>query len=145
MTFSHRFVLPLSCVLLFAGCGDETPSNAPESASQEDSGSIEDKVASIVKLRDQIRDGFTSGDVDAAHGPLHDVGDKLDQLSKLITKSDLFDEDKQEIEGQINTLFAAFGEIDKTLHGQEGSTWEEEANTIDEAMKKLAQSCETSE
>ena len=145
MTFRHLFALPLSCVLLFAGCGDDTPSNAPESASQADSGSIEDKVALIVKLRDQIRDGFTSGDVDAAHGPLHDVGDKLDELSKLIAQSDLSDEDKKTIEGHINTLFAAFGEIDKTLHGQEGSTWEEEASTIEEAMEKLVQSCETSQ
>ncbi len=98
---------------------------------------MEETVAEIVDLRNKIRDGFASGDVDAAHGPLHEVGDKLESLSKLAEKSSFREEDKQVIEEHINILFAAFGEVDKTLHGQDGSTYDEEADTIDAAMDKL--------
>lgn len=143
MTFRYHFVLPLCCVLALAGCRNENSPDAPPSTEQPESVGIDDQVSLIVKLRDEIRDGFTSGDVDAAHGPLHDVGDKLDELSNFAAGTERSQEEKQAIEGHIKTLFDAFGNIDKTLHGQEGSTWEEEADTINEAMEKLVQACKT--
>lgn len=130
----------LSCILTLAGCSDESSERATA-----DCGSLDDKVAKIVELRNKIRDGFASDDVDSAHGPLHAVGDMLEELSQLTTNSDLPSIDKQAIEGHINTLFAAFGEVDKTLHGQEGSTYNEEASTIDEAMENLVRICQSSQ
>ena len=128
-------------VLLSSGCSNESTTPAPESDTVE----IADVVTEIVDLRDQIRDGFANGDVDAAHGPLHDVGDRLETLSAVAGQSGLSAEDKDAVEDCVNTLFAAFGEVDKTLHGQEGSTYEEEAATIDETLEKLDSLCKTHE
>ena len=127
--------------LLSSGCSNQSTTPAPESDTVE----IADVVTEIVDLRDQIRDGFANGDVDAAHGPLHDVGDRLETLSAVAGQSGLSAEDKDAVEDCVNTLFAAFGEVDKTLHGQEGSTYEEEAATIDEALEKLDSLCKTHE
>ncbi len=130
-------------VLVLTGCSSETvtppkpASGKPANAQKPDGESLKQAVAEIVKLRDQIRDGFADGDVDAAHGPLHEVGTKLEELSKLTAESELSDADQETVKDCVDKLFTAFGEVDKTLHGQEGSTYEEEAATIDKAMETL--------
>lgn len=124
-------------LLTLVGCSEQSPDNAAPA----DVGNVKDKVAEIVELRNRIRDGFASGDVDAAHEPLHDVGNRLKELSQLTADGDLPAADKEAIEGHINTLFAAFGEVDKTLHGQEGATYDEKSTTIDDTIEKLVQIC----
>ena len=133
-------VTSLFCILVLAGCSGGPSEHAPA-----ESGSLEDKVAEIVELRNKIRNGFASDDVEAAHGPLHAVGDTLEELSQLAADSGLPSASKETIEGHINTLFASFGEVDKTLHGQEGATYDEESGTIDETMEKLVQICNASQ
>jgi hypothetical protein len=131
----------LSLLLTIVGCTADTPANPPNSTQQTDSDSIEETVTEIAELRDRIRDGFAAGNVDEAHGPLHDVGSCLEELSDLIANSELSGDDKQALEEHINTLFDSFGEVDKTLHGQDGSTYEEESATIDDAIENLVRSC----
>ena len=41
----------------------------------------------------------------------------------------------------MTTLMDAFGRVDKTMHGQEGSTYAEESTTIDTALTALMTAC----
>ena len=95
-------------------------------------------VQELVSLRNVIRDGFAADDVDAAHGPLHDVGSVLEKLPELAKKQGLGEDDLNSVNAATEALFDAFGAVDKTLHGGDGSTYEEEADKIDANVKIIA-------
>ncbi|MEZ6127462.1 MAG: hypothetical protein R3C59_02110 [Planctomycetaceae bacterium] len=122
-------VAALSVLAFASGCGSPA---APDNAS------FVNAVKQIIRQRDTIRDGFASGDIDAAHGPLHEVGHTLLSLVELAGKEDLSDSDQQSIKTSVDTLMDAFGAVDATLHGGEGSTYAEESATIDAALKVIA-------
>lgn len=127
-------VLPLSVLLsvsLISGC-----SQSPEPASPQKTFSA--AVSDAISLRNTIRDGFAAGDVDAAHGPLHEIGYELEKIPELATTADLSSEQLEQVKSAVEQLMDAFGEVDKTLHGGEGSTYEEEAQKIDSGIKTLA-------
>lgn len=88
-----------------------------------------------------MRDGFDAGDVDAAHDPLHEVGFRLEDLIELADQSGLTQQESEAVKADVEILFESFASIDKTLHGQEGATYEDEATTIDDAMKRLQKVC----
>ena len=95
---------------------------------------------SVVKLDDMnqvIKSSMESGDLDKAHGPLHDVGHVLESLSKAAQTEKFSEADMATINAAKDDLFDAFGEIDKTFHGKEGATYDEVANKIGVAMNKL--------
>lgn len=135
---------------LTTGCGESQPvdtisdptSGAQEPALDGDTESLEAAIAKVTSLRDAIRDGFSNDDPDAAHGPLHEVGDVLLLIPEIAKTQPVSAETQTAIEREVNLLMDAFGEVDKTLHGQEGSTYEEESATIDTALTALKQACE---
>lgn len=112
------------------GCSD----SATEPAASQPS--LSAAVTEALELRNTIRDGFANGDVDAAHGPLHEIGHCLLTIPPA-AEEELSAEDAAVVSETIETLMDAFGEVDKTLHGGEGSTYEEEAKTIDAAFTTL--------
>jgi len=93
--------------------------------------------AELSALRDTVRDAFAAEDVDTAHGPLHDVGHLLEDITGLVEKEQLSDADKESAKKQIETLFDSFGAVDRTLHGQEGSSYKEVSDKIDAAITEL--------
>ena len=132
----------LLILLTVAGCSQEpadpqqpaetnTDSDAPE-------GTFVSAVTEVISLRNTIRDGFAAGDIDAAHDPLHEVGFRLEDIPELAKKAQLDSAQQGEVDTAVEKLLDAFGNVDKTLHGGEGSTYEEEAEAIDAAVLELA-------
>lgn len=134
--------LVTTTALILSGCTEPVVDEPIDStsAAQTDLGprTLGDAVTEIIELRNRIRSGFASGDPDAAHGPLHEVGDVLTEITKLAEESDLSETDRLTVQSSAENLLDAFGEVDKTFHGQEGSTYDEEAETIDSAILNLA-------
>ena len=134
----HPIILLAICL---CGCTSKDASDAASAKpveAQVPTKSFREAVADAIALRDTIRDGFAAGDVDAAHGPLHDIGHCLLAIPKA-AESELTGEESQKVSDAIDELMDAFGEVDKTLHGADGSTYEEEALTINNGFLTLAE------
>ena len=137
-------------VLAGSGC-EESTSTAPIASSGEhvhghddhEHGpeSLTDAMNELTSMRNTIRDAFAKDDQDGAHGPLHDVGHVLEAIPELAMKEKVTAENQAAIEKSVNDLMDAFGRVDKTMHGQEGSTYAEESATIDAALEALSQAC----
>ena len=147
----HTWSITLTLSLLVgSGCSDATKNEPVESSQnhghdheEHDHGpeSLKDALAEATSLRDTIRDSFAKNDQDAAHGPLHDVGAILEASPELAKKEKVSTENQAAIETAVNTLMDAFGNVDKTMHGQEGSTYAEESATIDTTLTALSAAC----
>ena len=147
----HTWSITLTLSLLVgSGCSDATKNEPVESSQnhghdheEHDHGpeSLKDALAEATSLRDTIRDSFAKNDQDAAHGPLHDVGAILEAIPELAKKEKVSTENQAVIETAVNTLMDAFGNVDKTMHGQEGSTYAEESATIDTTLTALSAAC----
>ena len=136
----------LSFVTLFAGCTDNVGQhdakaggaaaehNHDRSHAPTTSG---EGLAELTALRNTIRDAFAANDMDTAHDPLHEVGDVLLAIPELTKKENIDSEKQASIQKAVDTLMDAFGRVDKTMHGQEGSTYAEESATIDAAVLEL--------
>ena len=137
-------------VLVGSGCGD-SPKPVDVGSSDEhahnhddhDHGpeSLKDAITELTSMRDTIRDAFAKKDHDAAHNPLHEVGHVLEAIPELAKKEKVSAENQAAIEKAANSLMDAFGRVDKTMHGQEGSAYSEESATIDATLVTLSQAC----
>ncbi|MEX0689488.1 MAG: hypothetical protein WD072_12590, partial [Pirellulales bacterium] len=87
-------------------------------------GSFADALARIIELDSRIR-----ADPEAAHGDLHAIGHLLEELPGLAQTAGV-PLDAAAVKRSAGILFEAFSRIDDKLHGQEGSTYAEEAGTI---------------
>jgi hypothetical protein len=103
--------------------------------------SVRDAIEELTTLRNVIRDSFAKNDQDAAHEPLHEVGHVLEMIPELAKKENVSAENQAIVEKSVETLMTAFGAVDKTMHGQEGSTYTEEAGKIDAALTELSTAC----
>jgi hypothetical protein len=153
MRFARRaWLLSLSCSLfLAAGCSDDSNQKPIAKVPGHDHGhghdhehtyqSVKDAVEELIALRNTIRDGFAKNDPDAAHDPLHEVGHVLEAIPAQATKDKLAEDKIAVIKTSCETLMDAFGAVDKTMHGQEGSTYPEVSARIDAAVDELAKAC----
>ena len=94
-------------------------------------------VEELAELRDTVRDAFAEEDMDTAHGPLHDVGHILEEVSELAGK-ELTEEQQAAVKSSVDKLFDLFGSVDKMMHGQEGSEYSEVSDDIDAAIATLS-------
>jgi len=138
------------CLLVGSGCSETTKTDPVTSSQNKDHDheahdhgpeSLTDALAELTSMRNTIRDSFAKNDQDAAHGPLHEVGAILEAIPDLAKKEKVSAENQAAIETAVNTLMDAFGNVDKTMHGQEGSTYSEESATIDTTLTALSAAC----
>ena len=127
---------------VFVGCAEQSEP-APVMASHDHEHEHEHEhpetlggaLSELTELRDTVRDAFAKDDGDAAHGPLHDVGPLLEEVSELADHAHLSDEAKDTIESNVETLLDAFGAVDKSMHSDdEGSAYSEVSEKIDAAI-----------
>ena len=114
-------------LMIVSGCADSGDTSKEQTSASSNTASdrqpsLNEAVAKIIELRNLIRDGFAAEDVDAAHGPLHEVGDVLTSLEQISGDSELTDEQQATLSTATEDLLDAFGAVDKTLHGGDGST-----------------------
>lgn len=92
----------------------------------------------LTNLRDTVRDAFAKNDSEAAHGPLHDVGHLVDEVSELAGKAEISDEAKAAIDSSCEVLMDSFGAVDKKMHSEdEGSDYSEVSEKIDAALAAI--------
>ncbi|MFO0999370.1 MAG: hypothetical protein U0936_03460 [Planctomycetaceae bacterium] len=138
----------LSLMVLFAGCNDDVAqqdANAGGGHAEHDHAhghghaptTSAEGLTELTSLRNTIRDAFAANDMDKAHDPLHEVGDVLLAIPELAKTENVDSEKLASIQKAVDTLMDAFGRVDKTMHGQEGSTYAEESATIDAAVVEL--------
>lgn len=150
-SFRYSWSLALGLSLLAgSGCEESTNTNTAAPSGEHDHDhdehghgpeSLTDAMTELTSMRNTIRDAFAKNDQDAAHDPLHEVGHVLGAIPELAKKENVTAENQEVIEKSVNDLMDAFGRVDKTMHGQEGSTYAEESKTIDAAIEALSQAC----
>lgn len=135
---SAKIITTLLILVACIGCSNQTDvkTDTPKATGPQ---SFSEAAEQLVVMKNKIRDGFATGDLDSAHGPLHEVGHLLENLSTLAQQADLPAEQLEAVKQANETLFGAFDNIDKTFHGGEGSTYDEEAEAIQAAMKVIVE------
>ena len=103
--------------------------------------SLSEAVNEIESLRDTIRDGFAAGDADAAHDPLHHIGEVLIATENFIQTMD-DSEQKTAAAAAVESLLDDFTAVDQGLHGSEeskakGKKYDDVSKSIDEAIQTL--------
>jgi len=112
-----------------AGVDDHDHDHASPKPAAAAPGSFADALARIIELDGRIRAAAAGDDPEAAHGDLHAIGHLLEELPGLATTAGV-PLDAAAEKRSAGILFEAFSRIDDKLHGQEGSTYAEEAGTI---------------
>ena len=112
------FPRPALCVLAFGvtlttGCGETGEVKVPEAKVP----SLSDAIGGVKTMITNISDAMAENNVDKAHGPLHEIGHKLEALPKMIDASSLADEAKTAAKSAIDSLMSDFGKVDAKLHG----------------------------
>lgn len=139
-----------TALLVTVGCESSSETTVPQTADADhDHGhegedhhhaeTLPEAIKELTSMRDVIRDAFGKNDIETAHGPLHEVGHVLELIPGLAEKQGLSGEALAAVKASTEKLFEAFGEVDKTLHGAEGSTYTEESEKIDAALKALTE------
>ena len=98
---------------------------------------LEEGLLELTNLRDTVRDAFAADDVDKAHGPLHEVGHLLEDITGLFERQDLTPEQRDTAKQNVDILFDMFGKVDSTLHGQDGESYKAVSDEIDAAITAL--------
>ncbi len=130
--------------IVSVGC-EPAPKPAPkDAASASDHGHEhpETLAAAVTELESvcaTIKAAYAKDDSEAAHGPLHDVGHLLEQVPALIETSSLDAAGKEEAKKATESLFQAFGDVDKGMHGEEGKKYSEVSDAVDAALKTLSE------
>lgn len=132
------FLLPAVFVL---GCQETSPTPVVESHEHEEGHhhpeTLAEALTELTELRDTIRDAFAKDDADKAHDPLHEVGHILDAVKELAEKEKLPEERLAAVKSSVEELFTAYGDVDKLMHGGEGTAYKDVSGRIDAAIVTL--------
>lgn len=89
----------------------------------------------------KIKTAMEKGDTEAAHGPLHTVGDLLDlergDIVGLLKKSSLDDDAKGKVTAALTKVFDEFGKLDNQFHGGPKVEWADLDKNIAPAVEEL--------
>lgn len=155
----------VSCGLFLGGCGTGAPAPSNEQANEahdhhgehgdhdhghdhshdHDHGhahaapeSLSAAVSTLASLRDKIDAALSKADLETADGPVHEVGHILESLPALAEKAAVSAEQTETVKQAQAALFAAFGDLDKTIHGKSsGKSWDDVKETVNSAIADL--------
>lgn len=103
-------------------------------------------VGQLVEMHTTISTSFAEDKADDAHGPLHDIGHLLEDTESLVEKSDMDDETKKQLHEAIEEMFASYGAVDDKMHDEdEGKSYSEVAEQIEDAVRTLKQAAKPKE
>lgn len=96
-----------------------------------------DAIRQLTEMHGKMKTAFGKKDIDAAHGPLHDVGHVLELIPALAAKETQDETVLASIRKPVDELFDHYSKVDEKLHGESGVTYEEVSSQIDAALEKL--------
>lgn len=151
----HLACTVLASILAVSGCSDDSAGEPVAEAAHDDHDghdhgghghdhghrpeTFAEAVEAIAKIDDTIKTAFAADDKDAAHGPLHTIGEVLEGTKELAKNADLTDDQRKSVDGAVDSLFESFGAIDAVMHGEEGKSYDEVSAKIAESIKALAE------
>ncbi|MEP3481183.1 MAG: hypothetical protein ABJZ55_18230 [Fuerstiella sp.] len=137
----------LACfALCLAGCATEEESQLPVMADGHEghdhgdhahAETVGEAFHELTELYTTVKTAFAADDSDTAHGPMHEVGHVLQEVKELASKSELTAEAKATVDQQVEILMDAYGDVDNTMHGKDGSLYSEVSDKVDAAMAAL--------
>jgi phage shock protein A len=141
-SFLHLTGLTLACLFVVGGCSSGTVEKAVTHDGSHDSKdahpeTYEEAVEALASIDETIKTAFAANDEDTAHGPLHEIGHVLEDITELAQKADLTDEQRQSVKTEVDKLFEEYGSVDAIMHGKEGKTYDEASSQIAASLKIL--------
>lgn len=142
-----RFFALMLCfgaVFNFTGCGEPAAEDAVEAKA--DAGhdahaepSTPAEAIELIEINAQaIKSALASGNSEAAHGPLHNVGDAINSVSDMAISSESLDEEgKAAVANAVEDLFAGFGSLDEMFHGGAEASYADVEGKITDAINVL--------
>ena len=109
--------------------GDDDAHAAPKN--------LHEAVDMVAHLSEEIGEAFSKGDIDAGHGPLHEIGEILEAAGLMIGKGDLSDDQKNDAAEAVAALNDLYGQVDAKLHDEEGVDYKDVASEISAALEAL--------
>ena len=139
-------------MLAGAGCGEGTGKTAAPTATDdhdhdhghghEHADSYAGVLAELSELQSVVQKAFTDGDPDSAHDALHEVGHVLELTVAMAQKEGSSKERLEEVTVAVESLFEAYGAIDKGMHGGEKMAWSDVSADVETAMAVLKEGVE---
>lgn len=143
------FVLGVTLMLAITGCGGDATESASSSETEEHgdhhdddrddspSASFSELVAKIDEQRQEIETAFANETPGNAHGSLHSIGHSIEDLTLAAADEKMAVDDQDSVKLAAESLMDSFGQIDKKMHGQEGATYDDVKEEIDNQMEIL--------
>ena len=125
--------LVIAGLVAFQGCEPATGNKEKVAKAP----TFKELATELVEMRNRIRDGFATNNMEMAHGPLHEVGHVLEKIATAAATENLSADKMEIVRTAKEELFEAFGQGDLTLHGKEGKTYDEVKDSVDAALKQI--------
>lgn len=136
-----RFVSSLAIGLVLSvqiGCNSNDAATGPAtSQGDEHELSFGQSIAQIKELAETISESMAKDDADAAHHPLHQIGNLLNDLPHLAEHEELSGENLKLIQDAVAKMMDAYSAVDATMHGEEGKSYDDVKADIDAALETL--------
>jgi len=94
-------------------------------------------VDKIQELAGTIGESMAKDDADAAHHPLHEIGNLLNGLPHLAEHEELSEESLKLLQDAVDKMMDAYSAVDATMHGEEGKSYDDVKGDIDAALETL--------
>ncbi len=127
-------------LLMFAGCGEGTTGEkqtGSDKSHPDHAETLEGAMKELAGFKTAIQKAFEDKKPGSAHDALHEVGHVLEELPELAKKEEMSEENIKTLKDAVDVLFDGFGELDKSMHGKTGKSYEEVAKSLDDAMTTL--------
>lgn len=102
--------------------------------------SLREAIVELKELSDSFCAAMDEDDTEAAHDPLHDLGNLLEAMPELAADTDLPEEDWKQVKAEVDRLFDTFGEVDSAFHKKDGdkqAAYEDAKSTIEAGIAAL--------
>ena len=102
--------------------------------------SLREAIVELKELSDRFCSAMDEGNMEAAHEPLHDLGQLLETMPELAADTDLPEEQWKQVKEETGRLFNSFSEVDSTFHKKDGdkkAAYENTKSTIEAGVAAL--------
>lgn len=133
-------ILFTAWLLVVGGCDRPTESNTADAVADQTAPelTLKQSLDKVHGLATKIGQGFTDGEHEKAHGPMHEIVHLLEELPRKVDSSDLAVDVKKSLNDSIKTIMDSFDKVDAKLHGDEnGVEFSDVKEKVDAALDNI--------